>query len=112
MKQRKKQAAFDEMLRVIREQEPPTPSSRLSSSESRASVAALRQMEPLKLGRFVRGELDWIVMKSLSKERERRYESATSFAKDVERFLNHEPVQAGPPSAGYKLRIKPEPTIR
>ncbi len=99
-----KKAAFDEMLRVIREQEPPTPSSRISSSESKASVAALRQMEPAKLGRFVRGELDWIVMKSLSKERDRRYESATAFAKDVERFLNHEPVQAGPPSAAYKLR--------
>ena len=81
-----------------------TPSSRISSSESKASVAALRQMEPVKLGRFVRGELDWIVMKSLSKERDRRYESATAFAKDVERFLNHEPVQAGPPSAAYKLR--------
>jgi tetratricopeptide (TPR) repeat protein len=92
------------MLRVIREQEPPTPSSRISSSESKGSVAALRQMEPIKLGRFVRGELDWIVMKSLSKERDRRYESATALARDVERFLNHEPVQAGPPSASYKLR--------
>ncbi|MBC7852725.1 MAG: serine/threonine protein kinase [Pirellulaceae bacterium] len=99
-----KKAAFDEMLRVIRELEPPVPSSRISSSDARASVAALRQMEPARLGRFVRGELDWIVMKSLSKERERRYESATAFAKDLERFLNHEPVQAGPPSAGYKLR--------
>ena len=99
-----KQAAFDEMLRVIREQEPPTPSSRISSSELRASVAAVRQIEPVKLGRFVRGELDWIVMKSLSKERDRRYDSATAFARDVERFLNHEPVQAGPPSAAYKLR--------
>jgi serine/threonine protein kinase len=99
-----KKAAFDEMLRVIREQEPPTPSSRISSSESKGSVAALRQMEPIKLGRFVRGELDWIVMKSLSKERDRRYESATALARDVERFLNHEPVQAGPPSASYKLR--------
>jgi tRNA A-37 threonylcarbamoyl transferase component Bud32 len=99
-----KRAAFDEILRVIREQEPPTPSSRISSSESKASVAALRQMEPIKLGRFVCGELDWIVMKALSKERDRRYDSATAFAKDVERFLNHEPVQAGPPSAAYKLR--------
>ena len=99
-----KKAAFDEMLRLIREQEPPTPSSRLSSSESKASVAAVRQMEPVKLGRFVRGELDWIVMKALAKERDRRYETATAFAKDVERFLNHEPVQAGPPSAAYKLR--------
>ena len=99
-----KKAALDEMFRLIREQEPPTPSSRISSSESTPSAAALRQMEPARLSRFVRGELDWIVMKSLSKERDRRYESATAFAKDVERFLNHEPVQAGPPSAGYKLR--------
>jgi len=99
-----KKAAFDEMLKLIREQEPPTPSSRISSSESMASVAASRQMEPVKLGRFLRGELDWIVMKSLAKERDRRYETATAFAKDIERFLNHEPVQAGPPSAAYKLR--------
>jgi serine/threonine protein kinase/Tfp pilus assembly protein PilF len=99
-----KKAAFDEMLRVIREQDPPTPSNRISSSESRASVAALRQIESVKLGRFVRGELDWIVMKALAKERERRYETANGFAKDIERFLNHEPVQAGPPSARYRLR--------
>jgi serine/threonine protein kinase/tetratricopeptide (TPR) repeat protein len=99
-----KKAAFDEILRVIREQEPPAPSSRISSSDCQASVAAMRKMEPAKLGRFVRGELDWIVMKSLSKERDRRYESATAFARDVERFLNHEPVQAGPPTAGYRLR--------
>jgi serine/threonine protein kinase len=99
-----KKGAFDEVLRVIREQEPPTPSSRLSSLESKTSVAAARQMEPAKLGRFVRGDLDWIVMKALAKERERRYESATALARDLERFLTNEPVQAGPPSAGYKLR--------
>jgi WD40 repeat protein/serine/threonine protein kinase len=99
-----KKAAFDEMMRVIREQEPPTPSSRLSSSEAKASVAAVRQMEPAKLGRFVRGELDWIVMKALSKERDRRYETANGFGRDVERFLGHEPVVAGPPSTRYKLR--------
>ena len=73
-----KKAAFDEMLELIREQEPPMPSSRISSSESRASVAATRQMEPAKLGRFVRGELDWIVMKALAKERERRYDTRHS----------------------------------
>jgi serine/threonine protein kinase/tetratricopeptide (TPR) repeat protein len=99
-----KKAALDEVLRVIREQEPPTPSKRLSSSESKPSVAANRQMEPAKLGRFLRGELDWIVMKALSKERDRRYETANGFAKDIERFQQHEPVLAGPPSAGYKLR--------
>ncbi len=68
-------------------------------------------MEPAKLGRFVRGELDWIVMKALAKERERRYEAASALARDLERFLNHEPVQAGPPSAGYKLEVA-APSVR
>jgi serine/threonine protein kinase/tetratricopeptide (TPR) repeat protein len=99
-----KQVALDEILRVIRESEPPTPSKRLSSTESKPSVAANRQSEPQKLGRFVRGELDWIVMKALAKERDRRYETANGFAKDVERFLNHEPVSAGPPTVRYKFR--------
>ncbi len=99
-----KKAALDEMLKLIREQEAPTPSSRLSSPESTPSIAASRQIESAKLGRFVKGELDWIVMKSLSKERDRRYESATNFARDIERFLNHEPVQAGPPSTSYRLK--------
>jgi serine/threonine protein kinase/tetratricopeptide (TPR) repeat protein len=99
-----KKAAFDELLRVVREQEPPTPSKRISTSEALPTVAANRQMEPIKLGRFVKGDLDWIVMKALAKERDRRYESATAFAQDIERFLNHEPVSAGPPTVGYKLR--------
>ncbi|MBX3399647.1 MAG: protein kinase [Gemmataceae bacterium] len=103
-KETMKKAALDEMFRLVREQEAPTPSSRLSSADSTPSVAANRQIEPAKLGRFVKGELDWIVMKALSKERERRYETANGFAKDIERFLNHEPVQAGPPSATYRLR--------
>jgi serine/threonine protein kinase/tetratricopeptide (TPR) repeat protein len=99
-----KQAALDEILRVIRETEPPTPSKRLSTTQSRPSVAANRHMEPEKLGRFVKGELDWIVMKALAKERDRRYETATGLARDLERFLNHEVVLAGPPSASYRLR--------
>jgi serine/threonine protein kinase len=99
-----KTAAFDEILRVIRESEPPTPSKRLSSTDSKPSVSANRQSEPLKLARFLRGDLDWIVMKALAKERDRRYETANGFAKDIERFLNHEPVLAGPPSAAYRLR--------
>jgi serine/threonine protein kinase len=99
-----KKAALDEMLKLIREQEVPTPSSRLSTSESAPSVAANRQTEPAKLGRFVKGELDWIVLKALAKERDRRYETANGFAKDIERFLNHEPVEACPPSTAYKLR--------
>jgi serine/threonine protein kinase len=99
-----KKAALDEMLKLIREQEVPTPSSRLSSAESAPSVAANRQTEPAKLGRLVKGELDWIVLKALAKERDRRYDTANGFAKDLERFLNHEPVTAGPPSAGYRVR--------
>jgi serine/threonine protein kinase/tetratricopeptide (TPR) repeat protein len=99
-----KHAALDEMLRLIREQEAPTPSSRLSSDDRTPTVAANRQIEPAKLGRFIKGELDWIVMKALSKERDRRYETAKGFARDIERFLNHEPVSAGPPSAAYRLR--------
>ncbi len=99
-----KKAALDEMLKLVREQEAPPPSSRLSSADALPSVAANRQTEPAKLGRFVKGELDWIVLKALSKERDRRYETANGFAKDIERFLNHEPVQAGPVGAAYKLR--------
>jgi serine/threonine protein kinase/tetratricopeptide (TPR) repeat protein len=99
-----KKAALDEMLKLIREQEVPTPSSRLSSVESAPSVAANRQTEPAKLGRFVRGDLDWIVLKALAKERDRRYETANGLAKDIERFLNHEPVTAGPPEVVYRLR--------
>jgi serine/threonine protein kinase len=99
-----KQAALDEILRRIREQDAPTPSSRLSTSEGQPGVAANRRMEPLKLGRFVKGELDWIVMKALSKERDRRYETASGFAKDVERFLSDETVSAGPPSTSYRMR--------
>jgi serine/threonine protein kinase len=99
-----KKAALDEVVRMVREQEPPTPSNRFSTSEGRPAIAARRQTEPAKLGRFLKGELDWVVMKALSKERDRRYESAGAFARDVERFLNHEPVQAGPPGAAYRLR--------
>ena len=99
-----KKAALDEMLKLICEQDAPTPSSRLSTSESQPSIAANRQMEPRKLGRFVKGELDWIVMKALSKERDRRYETATGIARDDERYLNNEAVSSGPPSTSYRLR--------
>ncbi len=99
-----RQVALDEILRVIREVEPPTPSSRISTSEALPAIAATRQSEPGRLSRFVRGDLDWIVMKALAKERQRRYESAIALAQDVERFTNHEPVSAGPPTAGYRLR--------
>jgi tetratricopeptide (TPR) repeat protein len=100
-----KRAAFAEVLRIIREEEPPKPSTRLSGSEdSLPSVSAQRQMEPAKLTKLVRGELDWIVMKALEKDRNRRYETANGFAQDVQRYLANEPVQACPPSAWYRFR--------
>src|SRR5262249_54781823 len=103
-RKRVKEAALLEVLRVIREEEPPRPSTRLSSSEELPSVAAQRHTEPAKLTRLVRGELDWIVMKALEKDRNRRYETANGFAMDVQRYLADEPVQACPPSAWYRFR--------
>jgi tetratricopeptide (TPR) repeat protein len=97
-----KQAALDEVLRLIREQDAPTPSSRLSTAGGLPGIAANRQTEPARLGRFIRGDLDWITMKALAKERQRRYETASALARDVERFLDHEPVSAGPPTASYR----------
>ena len=102
---RVKEAAYAEILRMIKEEEPPKPSTRLSDSgEALASISAQRHMEPAKLTKLVRGELDWIVMKTLEKDRNRRYETANGFAADVQRYLDDEPVQACPPSAGYRLR--------
>jgi non-specific serine/threonine protein kinase/serine/threonine-protein kinase len=100
-----RQAAFNEMLRRIKEEEPPKPSTRLSTSQDTLpSIAAQRHTEPARLTRLVRGELDWIVMKCLEKDRTRRYETATALAADLRRHLSHEPVEAGPPSAWYRLR--------
>jgi hypothetical protein len=103
-RQRLCSGAFDEMLRIIREEEPPKPSTRLSSSQSLPSIAAQRQLEPKKLTALVAGELDWIVMKALEKDRSRRYETANGFALDIQRYLAGEPVVAAPPSAMYLLR--------
>jgi eukaryotic-like serine/threonine-protein kinase len=97
-------AGMMEMLRVIREQEPSKPSTKLSTAEGLPTLAANRGTEPAKLARLVRGELDWIVMKALEKDRSRRYETANGFADDVRRYLADEPVQACPPSARYRLR--------
>ena len=98
------QAGMLEMLRVIREQEPSKPSTKLSTAEGLPTLAANRGTEPAKLTKLVRGELDWIVMKALEKDRNRRYETANGFAMDVQRYLADEPVLACPPSAGYRLR--------
>jgi serine/threonine protein kinase/tetratricopeptide (TPR) repeat protein len=98
-------AAFDEVRRILREQEPPKPSTRLSSlGATRATVSANRKADARHLDRTVRGELDWIVMKALEKDRRRRYETSNDFASDVMRYLADQPVQAGPPSAWYRLR--------
>src|SRR5262245_17023591 len=97
-------AGMLEMLRVIREQEPSKPSTKLSSSEALPTLSANRGTEPAKLTRLLRGELDWIVMKALEKDRTRRYETANGFALDVQRYLADEPVQACPPSARYRFR--------
>jgi len=97
-------AAFTEMLRMIREVEPPKPSTRLSSSDELPSIAANRKLEPRRLTSLVTGELDWIVMKALEKDRGRRYETANGLAMDIERYLADEPVLASPPSAVYRMK--------
>jgi serine/threonine protein kinase/tetratricopeptide (TPR) repeat protein len=103
-KQRFKKAASQEMLRLIKDEEPPRPSTRLSGSTTLPTVAAQRGLEPVKLTRLIRGELDWIVMKCLEKDRTRRYETANSLARDIQRYLGDEPIEACPPSASYRLR--------
>jgi tetratricopeptide (TPR) repeat protein/serine/threonine protein kinase len=97
-------SAFTDMLRIIREVDPPKPSTKLSSSETLPNVAAVRQMEPEKLIATVRGDLDWIVVKCLEKDRARRYATASGLAGDIERYLCDQPVEACPPSATYRLR--------
>jgi serine/threonine protein kinase len=109
-------AAFEEILRRIREDEPPPPSRRLGrraevaggpagrpAAPEALTIAALRDTEPGRLTRQLRGDLDWVVMRCLEKDRGRRYESASALARDIERHLSDEPVEAGPPSASYRL---------
>jgi serine/threonine protein kinase/WD40 repeat protein len=104
-RQRLRDAAFDEIRRIIREEEPPTPSVRLSTlGVTLSAVSVNRKMEPRALSALVRGDLDWIAMKALEKDRSRRYETASAFAADVRRFLKEEPVEARPPSALYRFR--------
>jgi tetratricopeptide (TPR) repeat protein len=100
---RLRRAALTEMARIIQEEEPSKPSTRLSMDEATPSLAALRDIEPKKLMALLRGDLDWVVMKCLEKQRERRYETANGLARDVQRFLADEPVEARPPSAAYRL---------
>ena len=120
-RQRLRAAGLNEMLKMIKEEEPPKPSMRLSelgrsgsasgTGHARqdgfselARIAAARRTEPLKLRPLLQGELDWVVMKCLEKDRARRYDTANGLARDIERYLHDEPVEAGPPGAGYRLR--------
>jgi eukaryotic-like serine/threonine-protein kinase len=103
-RQRVKEAGLLEVLRLVREEDPPRPSTRLSTTDELPSIAANRGLEPKRLSGLVRGDLDWIVMKALEKDRTRRYETANAFATDVRHYLADEPVAACPPSAGYRLR--------
>ena len=86
-----KRAALDEMLKLVREEEAPKPSSRLSTAGTSPSVAANRNIDPTKLSRMLKGDLDWVVLKALEKDRMRRYDSANGLAADIQRHLAHEP---------------------
>jgi eukaryotic-like serine/threonine-protein kinase len=103
-RQRLQNTAFDEMLRIIREEEPPKPSTRLSTVEGLPNIAASRDSEPKKLSSLLKGELDWIVMKALEKDRDLRYDTANNLAADLERYLHNETVEAYPVSAMYRFR--------
>jgi WD40 repeat protein/serine/threonine protein kinase len=103
-KKRFKEAAYEEMRRMIREEEPPKPSTRISTlGQAATTISTQRQSDPKRLGQLVRGELDWIVMKALEKDRNRRYETASTLAADVQRYLTDQPVQAFPPSPWYRF---------
>jgi serine/threonine protein kinase/Tfp pilus assembly protein PilF len=99
------QAMYAEVQRLIREVDPPRPSTRVSDSrDTLANIAAHRRVEPRRLGTLIRGELDWIVMKALEKDRARRYDTASGLALDIQRYLAGEAVVAAPPSASYRVR--------
>lgn len=104
-KERLRTASFDEIRRIIREEEPLKPSSRISTlGQAASTISTQRSSDPHKLTRLFRHELDWIVMKALDKDRNRRFESASTFAADVQRYLKNEPVLACPPSSLYRFR--------
>ncbi|MFO0903899.1 MAG: serine/threonine-protein kinase [Pirellulales bacterium] len=98
-------SGLDEMRRIIREVDPPMPSQRMmrNTAEQSATIASNRSMDARQLGRALAGELDWIVMKALEKDRKRRYQSPRDLAADVTRYLEGELVQAAPPSRLYRL---------
>src|SRR5579859_1305085 len=100
------EAGLDEIRRIIREEEPSRPSTRVHTLDlaERTTMARRRQSDPTRLVHLIRGDLDWIVMKALEKDRARRYETANGLAADVRRHLDNEPVEAGPPSKVYRLQ--------
>jgi eukaryotic-like serine/threonine-protein kinase len=97
-------AALLEILRIVRELEVPRPSHKLSTADALPSISANRGTEPAKLSKLMKGELDWLVLKALEKDRTRRYETANGFARDIQRYLDDEIVEARPPSTGYRLK--------
>ena len=97
-------AALLEVLRIVREVEAPRPSAKLSTIHTLPHVAANRGIEPTKLSRLMKGELDWLVMKALEKDRTRRYETANALSRDIQRYLADEVVEARPPSVGYRIK--------
>jgi eukaryotic-like serine/threonine-protein kinase len=97
-------AAVLEVLRIVREVEAPRPSAKLSSSEALPSISANRSIEPARLTKLMRGELDWVLLKALEKDRTRRYETANALARDIERYLSDEVVEARPPGTIYRLK--------
>jgi eukaryotic-like serine/threonine-protein kinase len=104
--ERMRTVAFDEIRRIIREEEPPRPSTRLSSVDDTSTLASTKRgSDPRRLSQLLRGELDWIVMRCLEKDRNRRYATANGLAMDILRHINNEPVHACPPSLAYKMRL-------
>ncbi|UCE61539.1 MAG: serine/threonine protein kinase [Phycisphaerales bacterium] len=99
-----REASYEEIRRTIQEVDPPKPSARLSALENLAEIAGLRRVEPAALLRLIRGDLDWIVMKAIEKDRTHRYATVKDFADDIGRHLENQPVAAGPPGVGYRLR--------
>jgi serine/threonine protein kinase/tetratricopeptide (TPR) repeat protein len=104
-KQRFREAAGDEIRRIIREEDPPRPSTRISTlCGSGMATSSHRTVDLARLGQLLRGDLDWIVMKALDKDRNRRYPTANALARDIQRYLSGQPVEASPPSATYRFR--------
>ena len=99
-----RRGALLEMLRMVREVEPQRPSTRASSDPALPSIAANRALEPGQLLSLLRGDIDWVIMKAIEKDRDRRYESANGLASDILHYLSNEPVVARPPTRGYRLR--------